>query len=199
MKLITTETRPGPAAALLLILILLTSCSWKNEPTPSRPATNTFSGLSAIIAQELIASGKGKLGSDDKIILTTFVNLNDLYQTSGFGRSITEALSTELFQNGYNILEIRKSPKIYLKNGEGELILSRDASILARQHNAGAILTGTYSLTPTTVIVNARILSVFSHDVLAAAALEIGRDTNINYLLTKNKEMVIGPISAYER
>ncbi|MFO7761351.1 MAG: FlgO family outer membrane protein [Desulfobia sp.] len=170
----------------------------KGELQPNTEAENFF-GLSRIIADELLSSANSYLSRDDRIILTSFVNLDDLYQTSGFGRSMTEALSTELFNHGYKILEIRKTSKIYVKNGKGELILSRDASLLARQHKARAILTGTYSLTPSTVILNIKILSAFSRDVLAAAALEIQRTANINYLLTKNKEMIIGPISAYER
>lgn len=186
-------------SVLLITVALLTSCSTlQGDPQLSRNDGNFF-GLSKVIADELLAGDKGNLDKNGRIILTTFVNLNDLYQTSGFGRSMTEALSTELFQLGYKTLEIRKTPKIYVKNGKGELGLSRDASVLARQHNAQAILTGTYSLTPTTVILNVKILSAFSKDVLSAAALEIKRTDNIDYLLTKNKETTIGQISAYER
>ncbi|MFP3983792.1 MAG: FlgO family outer membrane protein [Desulfurivibrionaceae bacterium] len=199
MNLIKVKNLPGILSVLLISVALLISCSTlEEEPRLGRNNENFF-GFSKIIADELLASGTGDLNKNGPIILTSFVNLNDLYQTSGFGRSMTEALSTELFQQGYKTLEIRKTPKIYVKNGKGELSLSRDASLLARQHNARAILTGTYSLTPTTVILNVKILSAFSRDVLSAAALEIKRTDNIDYLLTKNRETTIGQMSAYER
>lgn len=199
MKKTTDKHLPGQAAALLIILSLLISCTTKEKTLRTGTEVENFFSFSQIIAAELLSNGGANLNRDDRIILTTFVNLDDLYQTSGFGRSMAEALSTELFKQGYRILEIRKTPKVYVKNRKGELALSRDASLLARQQGARAILTGTYALTPSTVLLNVKILSAFSRDVLAVAALEIERSASINYLLTKNREMAIGPMSAYER
>ncbi|MEW6518391.1 MAG: FlgO family outer membrane protein [Thermodesulfobacteriota bacterium] len=158
-----------------------------------------FSGFGEELARQLVANRQDGRKSGERLILTTLVNLDDLYETSGFGRTITEALSTSLFKQGYGVTEIRKAPGLYVKSDSGELTLTRDAALIARQQEAQAIIAGTYSLTPTTVIVNVRMLDAGSADVLSVGSLELQRSTNINYLLAGRKGAAIGPMSAYER
>jgi hypothetical protein len=62
-----------------------------------------------------------------------------------------------------------------------------------------SIVTGTYSLTPTTVIVNVRLLDAGSQEVLSVAGMELQRSHNINYLLAGDGALVDGRLSAYER
>ncbi|MBI5558392.1 MAG: hypothetical protein HY885_12220 [Deltaproteobacteria bacterium] len=158
-----------------------------------------FFGFGEDLARQIINNRRDGRGSGERLILTTMVNLDDLYETSGFGRALTEALSTSLFKQGFGIAEIRKAPGLYMKDKEGELMLTRDASLIAQKQEAQAIVAGTYSLTPTTVIVNIRMIEAGSSEVMSVGALEIQRSANINYLLVEKKGIVIGPMSAYER
>jgi TolB-like protein len=133
--------------------------------------------------------------------MATVVDIDDLYATSRFGRTLTEALSTSLFRHGFGIVEIRKSTELLVKDKSGELMLSRDAKLLALEQEAGAILTGTYSLTPDTVIVNLKLIDAGSQDVLSVAGLEIQRSMSINHLLSNSTPGGMGDavLSAYER
>jgi TolB-like protein len=144
--------------------------------------TPDFFGVGEELALQLTSGMRGARGGQ-RLILTTVVDLDNLYATTRFGRTLTEALSTSLFRHGFGVVEIRKSAELLIRDNRGELMLTRDAKLLAKQQQAAAILTGTYSLTPTTVILNLRLLDAGSQQVLSVAGLELQRSRNINHLL----------------
>ena len=144
--------------------------------------TPDFFGVGEELALQLTSGMRGARGGQ-RLILTTVVDLDNLYTTTRFGRTLTEALSTSLFRHGFGVVEIRKSAELLIRDNRGELMLTRDAKLLAKQQQAAAILTGTYSLTPTTVILNLRLLDAGSQQVLSVAGLELQRSRNINHLL----------------
>ena len=86
-----------------------------------------------------------------------------------------------------------------IKNNSGELMLSRNAELLAKELEVHAIVVGTYALTPNSVIVNLKMLEVDSQDVVSVAGLEIQRSPNINHLLANSDGSVEIALSAYER
>lgn len=168
---------------LLGVVLFLAGCvpPAKTGGTAS-VVTPDFFGVGEELALQLISGMRGA-GGGQRLILTTVVDLENLYATTSFGRTLTEALSTSLFRNGFGVVEIRKSAELLIRDNRGELMLTRDARLLAKQQQAAAILTGTYSLTPTTVILNLRLLDAGSQQVLSVAGLELQRSRNINHLL----------------
>jgi TolB-like protein len=183
---------------LLLACLLLSGCAKEPQKDFSQ-VTSDFFGFGDQLADQLVVNKRHKGVKEERLILTTFVHLDDLYQTSSFGRAMTESLSSALFRRGFRVAEIRKGPGLYVKSKSGELTLTRDISLIAREQEVQAIVAGTYSLTPTTVVINARLLAAESEEVLSVAGLEIERSANINYLLSERKGPVVGPLSAYER
>jgi len=161
--------------------LLLTGCGPKvRTGATASVVTPDFFGIGEELALQLTS---GQRGSGQRLILTTIVDLDNLYATSRFGRTLTEALSTSLFRHGFGVVEVRKSAELLIRDNSGELILSRDAALLASQQQAAAILTGTYSLTPVTVILNLKLLDAASQQVLSVAGLELQRSNSINHLL----------------
>jgi hypothetical protein len=87
-----------------------------------------------------------------------------------------------------------------IKKDSGELMLSRDLSLLANQHSVEGIIVGTYSLTPKSVILNVKLLDVASDDVISVAGLEIKRSHIINDLLAgAGSGLADVELSGYER
>ncbi|PLX51064.1 MAG: hypothetical protein C0613_01730 [Desulfobulbaceae bacterium] len=162
-------------------------------------ATPDFFGFGDYLARQLVAGRGGHGGRGERILLTSMVNLDNLYESSAFGRTMTESLSTCLFRYGFRVAEVRKAPSLFIRDREGELLLSRDAALVAKSQAVQGIVTGTYSLTPTTVIINVRLLDAGSQEVLSVAGMELQRSHNINYLLARDTALVDGRISAYER
>ncbi len=184
-----------------LVLIGCGGCFWggKSSGTVSVKSPDFF-GFSDYLARQLVANRpNGAILHGERIILTSMVNLEDLYETSAFGRTMTESLSTTLFKYGFRVAEVRKAPSVFIRSQEGELVLSRDVALLAANQAVHGIISGTYSLTPTTVIINVRLLDATSQEVLSVAGLELQRTRNINYLLTERGIFNDVQLSAYER
>ncbi|OGQ99826.1 MAG: hypothetical protein A2505_07205 [Deltaproteobacteria bacterium RIFOXYD12_FULL_55_16] len=161
--------------------------------------TPDFFGVGEELALQLTSGMRGA-GGGQRLILTTVVDLDDLHVTTRFGRTLTEALSTSLFRHGFGVVEIRKSAELLIRDNRGELMLTRDVKLLARQQQAAAILTGTYSLTPTTVVLNLKLLDAGSQQVLSVAGLELQRSRSINHLLAAGGGALGDALlSAYER
>ena len=161
--------------------------------------TPDFFGIGEEIAIKLEQNFRHSTGKGRRLIMTTIVDIDDLYRTSRFGRTLTEALSTRLFRHGFGVLEIRKGDELLVKSKSGELMLTRNAALLAKQQNAEAIVVGTYSITPNSVIVNVKMLDTASQDVLSVAGIEIQRSPNINHLLSGSGRDAEVQLSAYER
>ena len=119
------------------------------------------------------------------IVITTFVDLNDLGKTSVFGRMMAEKMIDEMSRQGFHVVEFRKSQDIFVRKDGGEFILTRDAADLAKVANATAVLAGTYIATSKTVIINARLIDIKSPRVLSTASYEIERTDEVDGLLSE--------------
>lgn len=189
----------GATLAGMAMAFVLHGCGGASgTPQAVSAVAPDFFGVGEELARQLLANRR-EGANGGRLIFTTLVNLDDLRQTSKFGRTMSESLATQLFQHGYGVVELRKVANIMIQDHNGEMILSRDAARLARQYEANAIVAGTYSLTPKTVIVNVKLLDVGSQEVLSVAGMELERSSAINYMLADQVGQVDGPLSGYER
>ena len=115
--------------------------------------------------------------------ITTFVNLDDLYSTSSFGRMVAEQLMSELAMKGYDIVELRHSDALQFLSSAGEFALSRQVSAVRPERNLGGVIVGTYVASPERVYLNARLLDPRSSVVLSAGSVEMERTQEIGRLL----------------
>ena len=188
----------------VLLLILLAACSRGGsagipKSTTVSVLTPDFFGIGEEVAAQLTDNLRVSLGLEQRIIMATVVDIDDLYHTNRFGRTLSEAVSTRLFKRGFGVVEIRKSGNIFVKDRKGELVLTRDASLLAASHDADAVIVGIYSLTPQTVIVNMKLISSDSSEVLSVAGIEIQRTRSIDHMLSQSAPGRGVTVSAYER
>jgi len=123
------------------------------------------------------------------IIVTTFADVNDLGHTSPFGRTLQEAVMNVLIRNGFHVKEVRGTKALNVSPRGGEFILSREPEELPAHVTSQLILTGTISETPTTLIVNVRIMDFKSRVALNAASMEIVKTPLIMGLLRGEGEV----------
>ena len=126
------------------------------------------------IALQLLRNFRDEAGPNGPVAVATFVDLNNLYRTSPFGRYIAEQLMGELQRAGFNVVEIRKADSIMVKQRYGEYGLSRDIQELARQSSASYILAGTYVTRGRYIMINARLISN-ENNLVASSGLKILR------------------------
>ena len=115
--------------------------------------------------------------AESVLIVTTFVNLNDLYETSALGRLMSEQLMGELQKSGAEIIDARMATSLQISEGFGEYALSRDMSQLSYVHEAQTVVVGTYSVAADEVIVNARLLQQENGSILSSASIVFPTDT----------------------
>lgn len=116
------------------------------------------------------------------IIVASLVNIDDL-QSSRLGRAISEQLSTRLTMNGYTVIELKLRGNIFVKEGAGELLLSRELKEITRNHQAQAVLVGTYAPSMNNLFVDIKLVGVSDNQVIAAHDYALPIDGDIRALL----------------
>ncbi|MDA8164377.1 MAG: FlgO family outer membrane protein [Desulfobacteraceae bacterium] len=183
----------------LLLVVLAAGCGQPRTGGTLSVATPDFFGIGEELARQLTTNLRETAATPQRLIMATFVNLDDLEQSCRFGRALPEALANRLFRHGFGVVEIRKADELLVRNGTGELVLTRDAARLAASAQADGIVCGTYALTPGTVIVSVRLLDAASQKVLSVADIEIQRSRAINGLLLGGSGSAARTLSASER
>ncbi len=129
------------------------------------------------LAGKLLANTREDIRDEEAITVCTFVNLNNLYATSGLGRYLGEQMINELQLAGLDVFDVRITPAVMISQGFGEYGMSRDMAELTYVHPGSAMVVGTYSHTDNEIFINARLLRNSDGKVLSSAST----------VLTKNR------------
>ncbi len=127
------------------------------------------------------------------VVVVSFVDQKNLHRTSSFGRYLAEQLMNELQQRQVAVLELRKSNSILIQEKRGEYGLSRNHAEIGEAVAAAAMMTGTYTVTPRHIVVNARIIDNRSARLLTSATAVIPRNEVANALLAERATAFTGP------
>jgi len=106
----------------------------------------------------------------EPVVVTTFVNLDNMKETSSLGRLIAENLIHELQVRGWKVFDIRLARDIVVKP-QGEFSITRDIKNIRNYYRVNSVITGTYAITSNSVIVNARIIDVKSGVVVSTGQI----------------------------
>lgn len=158
---------------LILMLSVLLPFSAAAAPGVVPSAANTMATqLDTQIMRRINAT---KFGRDSvSIAITVPVNLSNLGQSSPLARQMAEEVTTILVTMGYDVEDMRKGRDITMREGVGEMLLTRDLGRLAsRDVTSAAVLTGTYTITADAVRFNLRLLHTPSNQVLASATATV--------------------------
>ena len=121
------------------------------------------------LADQLVRNINNKL-KYEPVVVTTFVNLDNMKETSSLGRLIAENLIHELQVRGWKVFDIRLAKDIVVKP-QGEFSITRDIRNIRNYYRVNSVITGTYAITSNSVIVNARIIDVKSGVVVSTGQI----------------------------
>jgi len=138
-------------------------------PAPER-YTQRFVWKMQYLAWQLREKAMVEAASPPSVLMTTIVQVDNLYKATGFGRLLTEQLMTELTRQDFKVYEARKTDVYLLRDNEGEFSLSRDAYWLSDEYKADSVLVGSYSVSSDQVVVNVRLVDSRDAQVLGAAS-----------------------------
>lgn len=168
------------AAFLSLCLFSSGGFAGTDEMSQSGPRSAATSDLGQLIydAAVTLAARSHSLAKDRPLIVTTMVSVDDLNQSSTFGRLASQMLSNRLSQQGYLVQDATLMRALEVKPETGELVLSRDASKLSGSIHAQAVVAGTYAVAYKEVYLNIRLLNALDGSILSSVDVEIPLDRN---------------------
>lgn len=162
---------------IFIFILTLFSCASRTVKKNYSPYSPTIIDAAYKIADSLSNIDRGSI-----LIVASFVDVNNLEESSPFGRMISEHIASRLCQNGFNVKEIKLRKKsIFLDKGNGEFLLSRDVKDVGIKYDVTYFIAGTYAQDDNNVYVSARAIS--PEDNLIASSCDV-------YLPLKSKRLL---------
>jgi len=134
--------------------------------------------LAAGLEQTVAPDGGG-------VLVASFVNVDDMYDSSSFGRIASEQIAAALAREPhlFPITEVKLRQSVFLKEKAGEFLLSREVLDVSKKHEAQAVLVGTYAIGHEAVYVSARMVNPVSNQLVSAYDYAVPLDNNFRTLL----------------
>ena len=170
-------------AASVLMLSGLAGCEGTLPmPKPAPPKADIM-GSSHKAADTLIQRAGGALKPGKSVIAATFVDIDDLSKASSFGRVVSKQVSSRFTERGIRVIEMQMRNDVYIQQRGGEFLLSRELRNISSQHNAQAVIVGTYAAARKNIYVTARLVRASDNVVLASFDYSLPMDQDVAYMM----------------
>lgn len=170
----------NPIILIAALLLFLSAC----ESTPGkvkRETTNDANILATVhnVANALLTKAASGIDAESPLLVASFVDINQLEKSSSFGRIVSQQMASAITSKGYTVKEMLLRNNVYIRHAQGEFLLSRQLRNISNQHNAQAVVVGTYAIGSNNVYATAKIISTESNTIIASHdfVLPLGPDT----------------------
>lgn len=164
--------------SFLFLLLFTAGCSKEVKDTDLVKASYRATDALLKSAKEM------ELYPNKPILVASFVDIDDVQHSSTLGRTLAEQMGSKFTQNGYKVIELKlRSNSVFVRGSkdsdEGEFMLSRELQDLSFQHDAHAVLVGTYGKGPEVVYVTAKLIRTRDSVILGSYdfSLPVGKNT----------------------
>ena len=169
-------------------ICLLTGCSiqqlcfWKKNLTASHSIILKTSYQAGEALSHLL--NKKDFDKNQALITASFVNIDNLKESSTLGRMISEQIGNRLSQLGYQIVELKlRQDSVFIKEREGEFLLSRELQQISETHSAEYVLVGTYAISEYIIYVSARLVQTSNNHVASSYDYQLPIDDIVRSLI----------------
>lgn len=168
---------------ICLSCFLMMGCAVSQGKVPvSSPKGHVLTGglvkSGYFIADSLVSNAKAAIANTDTILVASFVDINNLQESSTLGRMLAEHVASRLSQRGYKVMDMRlRTESVFMQEGRGEFLLSRDLREVSKSHNASAVVVGTYGEALYGIYVSVRIINPADSSIISSCdyGLALGR------------------------
>ena len=177
-----------PAILTVLAGVVLAGCAntsapVRMEPTYQEAASSQFIQTSRdAVAKLTTGFDMGNLGAGP-VLVATVVNVNDLSRAAPLGRTLSEQYASHMAASGFNVKEIKLRGDLFVKEGAGELLLSREIKDIARSHNASMVLVGTYSAAASVTYISLKLVRTEDGQIVRGHDYALPNDRDVQRLL----------------
>ncbi len=144
------------------------------DPIPvleSTSAVGQFNAMVIFLAEQLERNMDRK-SVDSAYIVTTFSRLDKLNDSTNLGRLLSENLGHELQVRRWQLYDIRLTKDIIVSDA-GEFILSRDIKKIRDSYKVNGVVTGTYAVNGSSIIVNARVIDLETGTIISSGQIHL--------------------------
>lgn len=129
--------------------------------------------LYAATDQMVGPSSNATVALNRPIVVATSVNVDDLSESSTFGRLVSQLVASRLAQLGYQVRDVTYTRVLSVTPETGEMVLSREASKLAAQYDAQAVVAGAYAIGGERIYLNLRLLDANDGRLLSTVDVSV--------------------------
>jgi hypothetical protein len=183
-----SERRHAAALACTLALGVLAGCATQDanvrqDPTYEQAAGSPFLKANSDAIARLLAGLDRRLIGDAPLLVSTIVNVNDMGRAAPLGRTLGENYASLLVSQGLNVKEIKIRGDVFVREGTGELMLSRELKDIARTHSSNLVLVGTYSPAANFTFVSLKLVRTEDGRIVRGHDYALPNDRDISKLL----------------
>jgi TolB-like protein len=133
--------------ATVAVALWLNACANAPEALSGTEQHNPLIASSYAAADRLItpAARQELLAKDKRVLVASWVDVNQVSRSSIFGKMMAEQLASRLVQQGVPVMEVKLRSSLFITEKGGEMLLSREIREISQQHNAEAVVVGTYA------------------------------------------------------
>jgi len=170
------------------VAVLLAGCS-QNAPSVRVEPTYDAAGKAPLVQSSRDAIGRLTSSLDTTItgpgpvLVATLVNVNDLTRSAPIGRTLSEQYATAMASIGYNVKEVKLRGAMFIEEGTGELLLSREIQDIAREHNAALVLVGTFSPAAEFTYISLKLVRTEDSRIIRGHDYALPNDRDVRRLL----------------
>jgi TolB-like protein len=155
---------PMRVCAIVLGLFTMAGCASKEYDT----GIDLIISTNRAAANNLIRMAGSQVSPNSNIIVASFADINDLSQSSTFGRVAAQQLTSQFTAAGYSVVEMLLRNSVYISETQGAFLLSREINDISAQHNAHLVLAGTYAVGESNVFVTAKLIRTSDSVIVAS-------------------------------
>ena len=155
------------------------------EPTYQEAATAPLLQNSREAVGKLTAGFDLNALGGGPVLVATVVNVNDLSRSAPLGRTLSEQYASQMAALGFNVKEVKLRGDIFVKEGAGELLLSREIKDIARSYNASLVLVGTYSPAANFTYVSLKLVRTEDSRIIRGHDYALPNDRDVQRLLVQ--------------
>ena len=155
----------------------------RTEPTYQSADTNNFLASSQDAINKLTAAVSPQATGTGPVLVATVVNVNNMAASSPLGRTLSEQFATNMAMTGIDVKEVKLRGTVFVREGAGELLLSREVRDIARTHNATMVLVGTYSAAASVTYISLKLVRTEDGYIFRGHDYALPNDRDVQRLL----------------
>ena len=167
-------------STLIFVAAILSGCA-PSAQTPIKDVDLveiSYDSVETLLDQLSQPMAKGSL-----VVVSTLVNVNDLNQTSAFGRIVSDQIASAFNNSGYRIRGIEMPTMLFVDNEGGMLQLSDETKNTLKEHGASALVVGEFAAGRRTAYVSLRIVDIKSKNIISSTDFSVPMGPDARVLL----------------